>query len=101
MKYPEEALSKVLKDIYHLFGFGEEVTVSQVMKELNLPRSTASRRLSLLVKEDLVTQIGKGRAARYKIRRSEYPGEIPRAMPWVFEEGLGCRSSGGLFAFIR
>lgn len=54
-----------LKSVYDLFGVAGEVTVAQVMTALNLPRSTAGRRLATLAQAKLIVKKGAGRAARY------------------------------------
>jgi ATP-dependent DNA helicase RecG len=59
-----------LQPIYDLFGIGNEITVSHVMRTLNLPRSTAGRHLATLVQKNLITKKGAGRAACY-IRNME------------------------------
>ena len=61
----KNALSDELKSIYDLFGIADEVTVSHVMKTLNLPRATAGRRLAILAKANLIIKRGQGRTAHY------------------------------------
>jgi ATP-dependent DNA helicase RecG len=61
----QQPLSDNLKSVYDLFGITDEVTVSHVMKTLNLPRSTAGRRLATLTEAKLITKKGKGRVAHY------------------------------------
>ncbi|PJD96703.1 MAG: hypothetical protein CK425_05005 [Parachlamydia sp.] len=58
-------LSQPLKSVYDLFGIADEVTVAQVMATLDLPRSTAGRRLAALVQAKFIMKKGRGRAARY------------------------------------
>jgi ATP-dependent DNA helicase RecG len=62
---PKNALPGDLKHVYDLFGVANEITVSYVMRTLDLPRSTAGRRLSALAKSNLIVKKGTGRAARY------------------------------------
>ena len=61
----KNTLSDNLKSVYDLFGVADEVTVSHVMKTLNLPRATAGRRLATLVQAKLIIKRGKGRTAHY------------------------------------
>lgn len=61
----KNTLSDDLKSVYDLFGIADEVTVSHVMKNLNLPRATAGRRLDTLVKSKLIIKRGQGRTAHY------------------------------------
>lgn len=58
-------LALPLKAVYDLFGLSNEVTVAQVMATLDLPRSTAGRRLATLVQANLILKKGAGRSARY------------------------------------
>lgn len=62
---PKKDLSDALKSVHDLFGVTDEITVSHVMAALDLPRSTAGRRLSALVEAKLIIKKGSGRAARY------------------------------------
>jgi len=62
---PKKNLSDALKSVYDLFGVVDEITVSRVMEALDLPRSTAGRRLATLVQGKLIIKKGSGRAARY------------------------------------
>ena len=62
---PKKILPDALKSVYDLFGIADEVTVSRVMAALDLPRSTAGRRLAALVQANLIIKKGTGRAARY------------------------------------
>ena len=62
---PKKALHDDLKPIYDLFGVADEVTVSRVMEALDLPRSTAGRRLAALVQAKLIIKKGTGRGACY------------------------------------
>ena len=62
---PKKDLPDALKSVYDLFGVADEVTVSRVMAALDLPRSTAGRRLATLVQSKLIIKKGSGRAARY------------------------------------
>ena len=61
---PKEFLTDDLKQVFALFGVANEVTVSQVMQALNIPRSTAGRRLATLVQK-VIAKKGSGRSARY------------------------------------
>ena len=61
----KKELPQPLKSVYDLFGVAGEVTVAQVMTALNLPRSTAGRRLAALAQANLIIKKGAGRAARY------------------------------------
>lgn len=62
---PKQELPSELKSIYDLFGIGDEITVSKVMAALDLPRSTAGRRLAALTDAKLVVKKGSGRGTRY------------------------------------
>lgn len=62
---PKVTLPEDLKQVFSLFGVANEVTVSQVMNALSLPRSTAGRRLATLVQHKLIAKTGSGRSARY------------------------------------
>jgi len=64
---PKEGLPKALKSVYDLFGVADVVSVSRVMDALKIPRSTAGRRLSELVKAGLIVKQGGGRSAGYII----------------------------------
>lgn len=60
--------------ILALFNTVTEIAVSDVISELKIPRSTASRKLSELVKRGEIVSVGKGKATRYirtKQRSSE------------------------------
>ncbi len=67
----KNGLSADLKSVYDLFEIKNEVTVSHVMKTLNLPRSTAGRRLATLSQDKLIIKRGKGRVAHYIRNTSE------------------------------
>ncbi len=62
---PEKGLPTNLKSVYNLFGVANEITVSQVMSTLNLPRSTAGRYLAVLVQLKLIIKKDSGRLTRY------------------------------------
>lgn len=57
-------LEKILK----LFEVSEEITISDVMENLHLPRSTAGRYLSRLVVEEKIDKLGKTKSVKYKRR---------------------------------
>ena len=58
-------LPQSLQSVYNLFGVADEISVAQVMSTLDLPRSTAGRRLAALGQAKLIIKKGAGRAARY------------------------------------
>ncbi len=51
--------------ILELFNLSAEVTVADLIKNLNLPRTTAGRRLNALIKLGKIKKIGKGRGSAY------------------------------------
>lgn len=56
----------VFQKILTLFEVAENISISDVIEALNLPRSTAARRLSELAKDGLLEQVGRGKATRYR-----------------------------------
>jgi Fic family protein len=48
-----------------LFYLGDEIRISDVMTQLTVSRSTASRILNELIKTEKLQRIGEGSAARY------------------------------------
>ena len=60
-----KVLSDDLKSVFDLFGVANEISISDVIKALELPRSTIGRRLSILVESKLIIKKGTGRTARY------------------------------------
>ncbi len=54
--------------ILSLFEITEEITISDVMKALNLSRTTAGRRLANLTSRGILKQIGDRKATRYRKR---------------------------------
>jgi predicted HTH transcriptional regulator len=52
--------------ILALFQVAEELSISDVMKALQLSRPTAGRRLAELTQKHLLTQIGQGKGTRYR-----------------------------------
>ena len=62
---PRQGKSETQK-ILALFEISDEITISDVMKALNLSRPTAGRRLANLTEEGLLEQIGKSKATRYR-----------------------------------
>lgn len=52
--------------ILALFEIADEISVSDVMRALNLSRPTTGRRLSQLTKEGILEQVGKSKATRYR-----------------------------------
>lgn len=55
-----------LKTILNLFEFSSEIAISDVMNILQVSRPTAGRRLSQLVSQKLIEQIGVGKGTRYR-----------------------------------
>ena len=56
----------VFQKILALFEVAENISISDVIEALNLPRSTAARRLAELAKDGLLEQVGRGKATRYR-----------------------------------
>jgi ATP-dependent DNA helicase RecG len=54
-----------LQRILDLFAVSAEVTISDVMQQLKVSRATAGRRLTILVHQKLIKQVGSGKAAHY------------------------------------
>jgi len=52
--------------ILKMYETGNEFAVSDFMHALGLPRATATRRLSYLVKSDKLKTVGKGKGTRYR-----------------------------------
>lgn len=64
-KRQSKELSADLQAVLDLFGATGSVSVSRVMELLQIPRSTAGRRLAALVKTDLIAKKGLGRSVYY------------------------------------
>lgn len=54
-----------LDKILSLFDKASEISVSDIIEELKIPRSTASRRLSKLTERGDLIKIGRGKSTRY------------------------------------
>lgn len=54
------------REILSLFEITQEISISDVMKAINMKRSTAGRRLANLVSRGILKKTGKGKAARYR-----------------------------------
>jgi len=63
--HKEPKVTDDLLRILRLFATADELAVSDVMRSLNIPRSTATRRLSELVGNGELTKKGKGKGTRY------------------------------------
>ncbi len=55
-----------LQPILRLFTTADELAVSDIMKALHMPRATATRRLNELVKNGVLTKLGRGKGTKYK-----------------------------------
>ncbi len=68
---PREKMIKLenedTQQILELFSAASEITISDVVKFLNLSRSTAGRRLTKLQKMGLIIKQGQGKGARYRL----------------------------------
>jgi ATP-dependent DNA helicase RecG len=62
----EKEISDEFQPILRLFDLANEITISDLTKNLNLPRTTAGRRLNALVKLGRIKKFGKGRGAIYR-----------------------------------
>ncbi|WP_194847284.1 RNA-binding domain-containing protein [Candidatus Neptunochlamydia vexilliferae] len=62
---PHQGSSESQK-ILALFEMSDELTISDVMKLLNLSRPTAGRRLAELTEKGLLEKVGKNKATRYR-----------------------------------
>ncbi|MGE0199161.1 MAG: RNA-binding domain-containing protein [Pseudobdellovibrionaceae bacterium] len=62
---PRQAESETDK-ILALFEVSDEIAISDVMKALNLSRPTAGRRLAELTEQEILEQVGKSKATRYR-----------------------------------
>jgi DNA-binding MarR family transcriptional regulator len=60
-----ETQDQELAAILNLFSVVTEISVSTIIEELGLPRATATRKLSSLVKKGHIKKIGLGRGVRY------------------------------------
>ncbi len=54
------------KQILHLFELSNELSISDVMNVLHIPRATAGRRLQALVKAGILKKVGKARGSAYR-----------------------------------
>ena len=55
------------KPIISIFAHAADLAVSDVVSQLNIPRSTATRLLALLVKQGALKKYGKGKGTRYTL----------------------------------
>ncbi len=55
--------------IMNLFEMVDEISISDVMKILHLSRSTAGRKLSKLISQGKIIQLGEGKATRYRKKK--------------------------------
>ncbi len=69
---PRESLATILKSptddlqsILNLFDVASEITISDITKNLSLPRTTAGRKLDLLIQSGKIKKKGKGRSTVY------------------------------------
>ena len=53
------------RQFLQLFNTADSISVSEVMKALNIPRATATRRLTELVKKGMLKRSGRGKSTRY------------------------------------
>lgn len=53
------------KPILDLFTQATEITISDIISLLHIPRSTAGRRVSDMIKKGLLSKMGKGKGTRY------------------------------------
>lgn len=72
---PRESLAKVrlgdieLQSILSLFDLASEVSISEVVKNLSIPRTTAIRKLNALLKSGAIKKKGRGRSTVYFIQK--------------------------------
>jgi len=60
--------SRVLQEdqeILNLFKIAREITISDIISTLHIPRSTAGRRIAALVKNGTLVKMGQGKGTRY------------------------------------
>lgn len=69
-----KAEGKEYDDILALFNISNEISTSDVINILKLPRSTASRKLSEMVEKDLIKAFGSGRGTKYRLHKFEGSG---------------------------
>lgn len=62
--YPDDEGQKIVA----LLELTPEVSISDIIKLLHLPRSTAGRRLAELTEKGVIEQVGQGKATRYRRR---------------------------------
>jgi predicted HTH transcriptional regulator len=61
----ERGMNDELQPVLALFDLAAEITISDVTKNLGLPRTTAGRRLDMLIKLGKIKKMGKGRSTVY------------------------------------
>jgi DeoR/GlpR family transcriptional regulator of sugar metabolism len=57
--------SDELEPILRLFQIATQITISDVVENLKISRTTAGRRLNILIKAGKIHKVGRGRAASY------------------------------------
>ncbi len=67
-KFQEEFVSDPNQQILDLFATADNLSVSEVMSQLKIPRATATRRLKALVEEGKLIQVGKGKGTKYCLK---------------------------------
>ncbi|MBI5273667.1 MAG: putative DNA binding domain-containing protein [Chlamydiales bacterium] len=63
--YATEQISHKYGQFLQLFTSADSISVSEIMQALHIPRATATRRLTQLVKEGMLKKSGRGKATRY------------------------------------
>jgi ATP-dependent DNA helicase RecG len=53
------------REIMRLFDVATELTMSEIIQQLGIPRATAGRKIAALVKSGMLKKLGQGRATRY------------------------------------
>ena len=63
-KYEESETE--IRDILSLFTAASEISISDIIDRLRISRSTAARRIAMMIQGGLIKKIGKGKGTRYK-----------------------------------
>ena len=61
----------ITKRIMHLFQLGTDITIKDVVDTLQIARSTAGRKLKLLVNQKIIKKVGLGRGSYYILRKNK------------------------------
>lgn len=60
-------ITEELQEILRFFDLASEITLTEIMQRLHIPRTTATRRIKTLIEQRRLKKIGEGKRTRYRL----------------------------------